>query len=124
MFFYSGSQEGDISVWDLETFQSTARLQGHSASVLALELAPEKNWLFSSSGDNTVRVWDTVTNAPLFVVYPAEDSVGDIFALKWCAALETLYLGCQSTSIQWICLAGFGRTKGTNGTATGEEKGK
>lgn len=115
---YSGSQEGFINVWDLETFQSTVRLAGHSASVLALELAPEKNWLFSSSGDNTVRVWDTVSNAPLFVVYPAEDNVGDIFALKWCAGLETLYLGCQSTSIQWICLAGFGKGSVRNGAVT------
>lgn len=118
---YSGSQEGFINVWDLDTFQSTARLTGHSASVLALELAPEKNWLFSSSGDNTVRVWDTVTNTPLFVVYPAEDSVGDIFALKWCAGLETLYLGCQSTSIQWICLAGFGKGSVSNGAVTDKE---
>ena len=111
---YSGSQEGYINVWNLDSFQATARLQGHSASVLALELAPEKNWLFSSSGDNTVRVWDTITNAPLFVVYPAEDSVGDIFALKWCPVLETLYLGCQSTSIQWICLAGFDNQSGSD----------
>ncbi|CDW98290.1 hypothetical protein [Sporisorium scitamineum] len=108
---YSGSQEGCINVWDLGTFQSTARLSRHSASVLALELAPEKSWLFSSSGDNTVRVWDTLTNAPLFVIIPAEDSVGDIFALKWCSVLETLYIGCQSTSIQWICLAGFDKRK-------------
>ncbi|CBQ72518.1 conserved hypothetical protein [Sporisorium reilianum SRZ2] len=108
---YSGSQEGCISVWDLGTYHSTARLSGHTASVLALELAPEKSWLFSSSGDNTVRVWDTLTNTPLFVILPAEDNVGDIFALKWCAVLETLYIGCQSTSIQWICLAGFDKRK-------------
>ena len=109
---YSGSQEGCINVWDLSTFQSIARLQGHTGSVLALELAPEKGWLCSSSGDNTVRIWDALTNTPLFVVYPAEDSVGDIFSLKWCAVLETLYIGCQSTSIQWICLAGFGKQNG------------
>lgn len=109
---YSGSQEGCIHVWDLETFQPAARLQGHTGSVLALELAPEKRWLFSSSGDNTIRVWNTDTNAPLFVVHPAEENVGDIFALKWCAGLETLYLGCQSTSIQWICLAGFDKQPG------------
>ncbi|PWY99837.1 Zn-dependent exopeptidase, partial [Testicularia cyperi] len=104
---YSGSQSGYIHVWDLATFQPSARLEGHTCSVLSLELAPEKEWLFSSSGDNTVRVWDTRTLASLFVIYPAEDNVGDIFSLKWCSDLETLYLGCQSTSIQWICLAGL-----------------
>lgn len=123
---YSGSQEGHINVWDLAEFHSIAQLQGHTASVLALEVAPEKNWLFSSSGDNTVRVWDTLTNLPLFLVHPAEDGVGDIFALKWCSTLETLYIGCQSTSIQWICLAGFDkqnhRGRGGNGIVNESEE--
>ncbi|PWN53660.1 WD40 repeat-like protein [Violaceomyces palustris] len=112
---FSGSQSESIHVWDLTTYQLTASLHGHTASVLALELAPEKGWLFSSSGDNTVRVWDTKALAPLYVIYPAEDNVGDIFALKWCPKLETLYLGCQNTSIQWISLAFLSASASTVG---------
>ncbi|PWN46394.1 Zn-dependent exopeptidase [Ceraceosorus guamensis] len=101
---FSGSQAEDIYVWDLSTFQEKTRLEGHTASVLALELCPEKSWLFSASGDSTVRIWDTKTLSPLCVIHPADDRVGDIFALKWCSELQTLYFGCQNTSLQWITL--------------------
>ncbi|KDN43426.1 Zn-dependent exopeptidase [Tilletiaria anomala UBC 951] len=103
---FSGSQGECIYVWDLHTYFPRARLEGHTSSVLALEFAPERSWLFSSSGDNTVRIWDTKSLKPIYVVYPADDNVGDIFALKWCEELETLFLGCQNTSIQWISFTG------------------
>ncbi|KAN0064507.1 hypothetical protein ACQY0O_002135 [Thecaphora frezii] len=115
---FSGSQSECIYVWDLRTYQQRTRLEGHTGSVLALELAPEKNWLFSSSGDNTVRIWDTATLKPLYVIYPAEDNVGDIFALKWCSELEILYLGCQDTSIQWISLSGIRSSAAQSGSHT------
>ncbi|EPQ29230.1 uncharacterized protein PFL1_02985 [Pseudozyma flocculosa PF-1] len=119
---FSGSQSECIYVWDLATYQRTTRLEGHTGSVLALELAPERNWLFSSSGDNTVRIWDTHSLRPLYVVYPAEDNVGDIFALKWCSELQTLYLGCQNTSIQWICLEGIA-SSASNGSQAATQPG-
>lgn len=43
----------DILVWDRGSLEITAVLKGHDGSVLALELAEERDWLFSSSGDNT-----------------------------------------------------------------------
>ncbi|KAK0539644.1 hypothetical protein OC835_001043 [Tilletia horrida] len=101
---YSASQSECIVVWDLLTLQERTRLKGHSASVLALELALDKGWLFSSSGDNTVRIWDIHSHQPVAVLYPAEDNVGDIFSLQWSQQLQTLYVGCQNTSIQWISL--------------------
>ncbi|KAE8221995.1 hypothetical protein CF326_g8457, partial [Tilletia indica] len=101
---YSASQSECIVVWDLTTLQERTRLRGHTASVLALELARDKGWLFSSSGDNTVRIWDVHSWEPVAVLYPAEDNVGDIFSLQWSQQLQTLYVGCQNTSIQWISL--------------------
>jgi len=37
-------------VWDKKLFTLKHTLQGHTGSVLALEIAEEKKWLFSSSG--------------------------------------------------------------------------
>lgn len=37
-------------VWDKTTFTLKTTLKGHTASVLALEYAPDKRWLFSASG--------------------------------------------------------------------------
>lgn len=66
---YSGSQNQNISVtpsfawisalaqagpnlqvWDIRTYTLKTELRGHTGSVLALEYAPDKHWLFSSSG--------------------------------------------------------------------------
>ena len=38
-----------LKVWDRSTFQVKSTLHGHTGSVLALEIASEKEWLFSSS---------------------------------------------------------------------------
>jgi len=37
-------------VWDKHTFTLKTSLRGHTGSILALELAVEKGWLFSASG--------------------------------------------------------------------------
>jgi di- and tripeptidase len=95
-----------------------ATLHGHTGSVLALEIAREKEWLFSSSGkpvhvyigngssclagDSTVRIWSTRDLTALCILTPHLDtSSGDIFSLIFSSTLQTLYFGCQNTSLQW-----------------------
>ncbi|KAI0823293.1 Zn-dependent exopeptidase [Trametes gibbosa] len=100
---YTGSQDGQISVWDKSTFKLKASLRGHTGSILALEYAPDKHWLFSASGDSTIRVWNTRTHTPLYLVHPhLETDSGDLFSLVWCSQLQTIYFGCQNTSLQWF----------------------
>lgn len=41
-------------VWDRCTFTAKTTLRGHTGSVLALELAREKEWLISSSGESSL----------------------------------------------------------------------
>ncbi|PLW10979.1 hypothetical protein PCANC_08499 [Puccinia coronata f. sp. avenae] len=102
---FGGSQSGDIHVWSLRTFFPVTRLVGHQSSVLCLTISIERSLLFSSSGDNTVRIWDTnLFGHALYVVKPPIDSCGDVLSLIWCDQLSVLYLGCQDTSIQWIYL--------------------
>ncbi|KAF8158262.1 hypothetical protein B0H34DRAFT_657084 [Crassisporium funariophilum] len=99
-FIFSGNQNQDISVWDKSTFQLKHTLRGHTGSVLALEYASDKKWLFSSSG--ILLVWSTETLQPLYVIDPyLENGAGDLFSLVWSSALQTIYVGCQNTSLQW-----------------------
>ncbi|KAF8574208.1 Zn-dependent exopeptidase [Ramaria rubella] len=99
---FSGCQTADIYVWDRSTFQVKTTLHGHTGSVLALEIAHEKEWLFSSSSDSTVRIWSTNRLIPLYILTPHLDtSSGDIFSLIFSPTLQTLYFGCQNTSLQW-----------------------
>ncbi|KAG6909272.1 hypothetical protein DXG01_001334 [Tephrocybe rancida] len=97
---FSGSQTQDISVWEKQTFTLKSTLRGHTGSVLALELAKEKDWLFSSSGDSTVRIWSTTELTPLYVL-DLGTGAGDLFSLAWSPSLQTVYIGCQNTSLQW-----------------------
>ncbi|KZT64245.1 Zn-dependent exopeptidase [Daedalea quercina L-15889] len=100
---FSGGPAGDISVWDKDSLKHKATLSGHSGSILALEYAADKEWLFSASGDSTIRVWSTRTLIPLYIINPhGETDAGDLFSLVWCPVLQTLYFGCQDTSLQWF----------------------
>lgn len=112
---YSGSSE-HISVWSKATFRLITQLKGHLGSVLCLEHAPDRKWLFSSSGDSTVRIWCTKTFTPLFILNPYSDTdAGDLFSLSWCSQRQTIYIGCQNTSLQWYT---FSDNPQSSGNAT------
>ena len=48
-----------LRVWDADSQQCLATLEGHSAPVLALAASPDGQWLCSGSVDQTIRVWET-----------------------------------------------------------------
>ncbi|KAG8994336.1 hypothetical protein FRB93_001592 [Tulasnella sp. JGI-2019a] len=121
-WIFSGSQGMSIYVWDRDTFQVDRLLEGHTGSVLSLELSAERKWLFSSSGerssrpfiakpvielsfagDSTIRIWSTESLTPIFVLTPFDDfNSGDIFSLAYAPSVNTLFFGCQNTSLQWF----------------------
>ncbi|KAF7299223.1 Beta-Ala-His dipeptidase [Mycena indigotica] len=103
LYIFCGSQSQDIPVWDRKSLRFKDSLRGHTGSVLALEYAEEEKWLFSASGDSTIRVWCTASLTPLYVISPyLETGAGDLFSLTWVPSSRTLYVGCQNTSIQWF----------------------
>ena len=52
---------------------------------------------------NKLQVWDAVHLVPLYVLDPyLQTDAGDIYSLAWSQSRETVYFGCQNTSIQWI----------------------
>ncbi|KAJ7465280.1 hypothetical protein FB451DRAFT_1263169 [Mycena latifolia] len=102
LYIFCGSQSQDIPVWDKKSYRLIENLRGHTGAVLALEYAEDKEFLFSASGDSTVRVWSTTTLTPIYVLSPYLDTAaGDLFSLAWSRSLQTLYVGCQNTSLQW-----------------------
>ncbi|KAJ8582368.1 glutathione degradosome [Rhizopogon salebrosus TDB-379] len=125
---YTGGQCQDIGVWDKQTFTLKTSLRGHTGSILALELAEEKGWLFSTSGDSTVRVWSITTFRPVYILNPyLETGAGDLFSLAWNPVTQVIYIGCQNTSLQWqgFCkfqLGRFTREQTGSGTTTPSRK--
>ena len=52
-----GSDDGIISVWDVQTGRQVKTLTGHTAGITALAFS-RNDQLFSGSADNTIKIWD------------------------------------------------------------------
>jgi len=108
-YIYAGTQDGEIVVWSLGTFQRVARVQAHKRSVLCLFLSnatadaqsADAQLLLSSAGDAIISIWCPRTLKRLYEIYSLHD-VGDIFSVAYSPQHETVYFGAQNTSIQWV----------------------
>ena len=53
----TGSGDGTVRVWDLESYRCVIVLEGHTSAVEAVALVPDGRITLSGSRDNTVRIW-------------------------------------------------------------------
>lgn len=102
-YIYAGTQDGEIVVWSLASFELVNRIQAHTRAVLCLFLAADGNLLFSSAGDAIVNAWCPDSLKRIYHIYSTYD-VGDVFSVAYSTQFETVYLGAQNTSIQWCCV--------------------
>ncbi|KAJ5051728.1 uncharacterized protein L3040_001500 [Drepanopeziza brunnea f. sp. 'multigermtubi'] len=102
-YIYAGTQDGEIVVWSLASFELVNRIQAHTRAVLCLFLSGDGNLLFSSAGDAIVNAWCPDSLNRLYHVYSTYD-VGDVFSVAYSTQFQTVYLGAQNTSIQWCSL--------------------
>jgi di- and tripeptidase len=100
---YAGTQDGEIVSWSLATFRQLDTIQAHKRSVLSLSLSPCTSLLFSSAGDPIINVWCPKTLTRLYEIYSTHD-VGDIFCLAYSPQYDTLFVGAQNSTIQWVNL--------------------
>lgn len=105
---YAGTQDGEIVVWSLGSFQQTNRIQAHKRSVMCLFLSDDGSLLFSSASDPIVNVWCPRTMTRLYEIYSTYDSFGDIFSVAYSSQYDTVYFGAQNTTIQWAGLRDSG----------------
>ena len=103
---YAGTQNGQILVWSSNTYEQKAVIAAHHGSVLCLHLSTDGRLLFSSAGDAIVNVWCTENLVRLYSIYSRYD-VGDVFCVRYCESLQTVFLGAQNTSIQVKLLLSF-----------------
>ena len=54
----SGSSDGTIQLWDVETGKQLRTLKGHTEIANTLVFSPDSTELVSGSRDDTIRVWD------------------------------------------------------------------
>lgn len=61
----SGSSDGMVRIWDLETGACLATLEGHTDEVNSVAITPDGKRIVSGSDDNKIRVWDAADGIPV-----------------------------------------------------------
>ena len=56
----SGSEDGNIIIWDVVKKNILQELSGHQGAVLGVDSLPGQDLLISGGLDRTVRIWETV----------------------------------------------------------------
>ena len=85
----SGSDDGTVAVWDLQTGARLHELTGHQDQVTSVALSGDGRYIVSGSDDRMVAVWDLQTGERLAAL--ALD-VG-IVCLRWHPADRVLVVG-------------------------------
>jgi WD40 repeat protein len=57
----SGSEDGTIKLWDVNTGEEIRTLKGHSWRVRSVAFSPDGRLIASGSGDWTIKLWDVNT---------------------------------------------------------------
>ncbi|MCL7031322.1 hypothetical protein MKW94_020149 [Papaver nudicaule] len=59
-FALSGSWDGELRLWDLNTGVTTRRFVGHTKDVLSVALSDDNRQIVSASRDRSIKVWNTL----------------------------------------------------------------
>ncbi|PKA62913.1 Guanine nucleotide-binding protein subunit beta-like protein A [Apostasia shenzhenica] len=59
-FALSGSWDGELRLWDLNTGSSTRRFVGHTKDVLSVAFSVDNRQIVSASRDKTIKLWNTL----------------------------------------------------------------
>eukprot|EP01024_Parvocaulis_polyphysoides_P020801 TRINITY_DN197_c0_g1_i1.p1 TRINITY_DN197_c0_g1~~TRINITY_DN197_c0_g1_i1.p1 ORF type:complete len:349 (-),score=59.51 TRINITY_DN197_c0_g1_i1:131-1102(-) len=71
-FALSGSWDGTLRLWDLQTGTCTRRFVGHSKDVLSVAFSVENRQIVSGSRDKSIKLWNTLGECK----YTIEDPEG------------------------------------------------
>ncbi|KAL5726678.1 Guanine nucleotide-binding protein subunit beta [Ranunculus cassubicifolius] len=59
-FALSGSWDGELRLWDINTGETTRRFVGHEKDVLSVAFSIDNRQIVSASRDRTIKLWNTL----------------------------------------------------------------
>jgi guanine nucleotide-binding protein subunit beta-2-like 1 protein len=73
-FALSGSWDGTLRLWDINTGESTRRFEGHRSDVLSVAFSADNRQIVSGSRDRSVKLWNTLAECKFTI---EDESHGD-----------------------------------------------
>jgi len=67
-FALSGSWDGTLRLWEINTGKCTRRFVGHTKDVLSVAFSSENRQIVSASRDRTVKLWNTLGECKFTIV--------------------------------------------------------
>ncbi|XP_064388937.1 transcription initiation factor TFIID subunit 5-like isoform X1 [Halichondria panicea] len=67
-FLISGSEDGTVRLWSLQTFSALVCFKGHNYPVWSVQFSPTGFYFVSGSHDRTARVWSTEHIQPIRIL--------------------------------------------------------
>jgi WD40 repeat protein/transcriptional regulator with XRE-family HTH domain len=121
----SGSDDGLLILWDVETGEAIHRFKGHTGAVNSVALSPDGRSALSGSDDATLILWDVATGEP---IRRFEGHTGAVNCVGFGPDGQTALSGSDdSTLILWNVEAGAaivrfeGHTRGVIGMVFGPD---
>ncbi|WP_110580089.1 nSTAND1 domain-containing NTPase, partial [Microcystis aeruginosa] len=74
----SGSWDGTIKLWNVETGQEIRTLKGHDGSVSSVNFSPDGKTLVSGSWDGTIKLWNVETGQEIRTLKGHDGSVSSV----------------------------------------------
>ncbi|MGK0187511.1 MAG: WD40 repeat protein/tetratricopeptide (TPR) repeat protein [Verrucomicrobiales bacterium] len=74
----SGSRDNTVKLWDADTGNEIASLEGHSERVTSVAFSPDGSRIVSGSFDNTVKLWDVATGNEIASLKGHSESVTSV----------------------------------------------
>lgn len=100
----SGSNDGNLQLWDTLTYMRLKELQGHRGPVTAIDFSTSGKVLASGSEDNTIRVWDTASGELLLTL---EGHISSINTIAFSPTDQLLASGSDDETIRvWNATSG------------------
>src|SRR5262249_52492551 len=61
----SGSKDGSLKLWDVESGKEVRALTGHQGGITSVEFSPDGQVLATAAWDGTIRLWDPTTGTAM-----------------------------------------------------------
>merc|ERR1712205_229605 len=81
-FALSGSWDGTLRLWDLNTGRTTRRFIGHEKDVLSVAFSTDNRQIVSGSRDKTIKLWNTLGECKYTIVSEGATPSGCLVCLS------------------------------------------